>query len=1381
MTISNQTVKNVYVGDGATLVFAYTFKIFEDADLEVTIQDTSVSPQTEILLVLGADYTVSGAGNPTGGNVTLLLTGQLSTAPVATDNITIKSNLPLTQLTDYVENDPFPAESHEEALDRVVRLVQQNKEITDRSIKIPSNVSGVSTDLPEPVADQFIGWNNTADGLVNLADPSIAAAASAAAALVSETNAAASAAAAAVSETNAAGSASASAADVVTTNADVVLTGLDVGYAQEWAITVEDTPVSVAAGGDAATTFSALHWAAKAAASAASVGLPALPAGGDLNLQTNPAGTAYVLAALGTATVVDDFTIKNPLGIIEVNPSLVTAIVVNRMGILALGDLNDTFTDGVADTYPDQTGIDLGSSSNQVFEGGSYRTPAPILSTDTKLLLNATAYNGALAVLDSSTNNHVITSIGNSGLSKNEFKFGNGSFCFDGVNQYLTLADSPDWDIFASAATDSTIDFWVYSNDQSTEYKYLTQKVNNDNRWQFWHSATRGPSMLLRETAVSLTAMQSSAPLKQGVWNHVVFSKDSNVYSIYTNGFQTSYDTNATVASFASLLYVGTEAGASSFLNGYADDIRITDNNAFSAVPIAQPFLHLTLDENIASTLVTDFGTGANNAATVGGNTDTFHADGKVRFGFNFDGATDYVDANSSVASVRTDTTGTVMMWLNPTSLASQPIPFGLGVAATLDARIFIHLLSSGIVRLQIRNSGSVITQLDSTNTISANVWSHIALVQDGVALKIYINSVEETAAVTLGTASHWFNNATSTALDALTIGALETGGGVANHFAGRIDDFRYYQSTVLTQTQIQSIRNAGLQGIYGLGSEITIPTVAHTDSANTLLLLPGDTTTQGNDLIDISTGGAGSPHTVTSVNGVGATGKFDNAYLTFDGTGDYLTIPDNASLDFGTTGFSISAWVRSKADGAIQYYAHKRTGASSAELSFFKDASNQLVLSTDNGSAVTATSTITLADRNWHFVYAVRVGTDLGVYLDTAQVAFATGAAENISSTGLLFIGADVVGANAHSGDMDDYHMTNANPLSATPVVGLTDTITIPTAEQAVLGSTALLINANTQDESAFFNTPSFNNGASITSAQSQFGGLSYAFDGTNDDISFSHHNNWNVFSNNKQDIIIQMWVRHTDHVGTETYMSHTVDANNNWVMEHVDGSGMRFVATVGGSAVVTLPFGGEITDSVFHHVALSVIGSENNSGAVYQMYLDGTQVNYIQDSSIGQFNGLLYLGSNGLGANYFDGNIDGIEIVYSDILGTSASPGIGDSFSVPVVEPSISSTTGTMTLQSVSATALAQPDEIKIYFDLEDIDPTVILNTDIIVSVSRDGGTTFTAATMVASVGVSPRRIIEDTIDVTGQPVGTSVVYKVETFNNTQMRLHSVSELWD
>jgi len=63
------------------------------------------------------------------------------------------------------------------------------------------------------------------------------------------------------------------AAETAQTNAETAKTNAEtaVTYAEEWAVKAEDSPVSVAAGGDASTTFSALHWAAKAADSAASI------------------------------------------------------------------------------------------------------------------------------------------------------------------------------------------------------------------------------------------------------------------------------------------------------------------------------------------------------------------------------------------------------------------------------------------------------------------------------------------------------------------------------------------------------------------------------------------------------------------------------------------------------------------------------------------------------------------------------------------------------------------------------------------------------------------------------------------------------------------------------------------------------------------------------------------------------------------------------------------------------------------------------------------------------------------------------------------------------------------------------------------------------
>ena len=62
MTVSSTTNKQSYNGNGSQSVFAYTFKIFAEADVEVYVGTT--------LKTLSTHYTLSGVGATGGGNVT---------------------------------------------------------------------------------------------------------------------------------------------------------------------------------------------------------------------------------------------------------------------------------------------------------------------------------------------------------------------------------------------------------------------------------------------------------------------------------------------------------------------------------------------------------------------------------------------------------------------------------------------------------------------------------------------------------------------------------------------------------------------------------------------------------------------------------------------------------------------------------------------------------------------------------------------------------------------------------------------------------------------------------------------------------------------------------------------------------------------------------------------------------------------------------------------------------------------------------------------------------------------------------------------------------------------------------------------------------------
>ena len=129
-TITSETDRLSYTCNGTTTVYNYTFKIYEDDDILVIRKLTSTGAETT--LTLTTQYTVSGAGSAS-GTVTLT-TG--SNCPSGYTLHLIR-NVELTQETDYVEGATFPADSHEDALDKRTMEAQQLKSLANRAIKFP--------------------------------------------------------------------------------------------------------------------------------------------------------------------------------------------------------------------------------------------------------------------------------------------------------------------------------------------------------------------------------------------------------------------------------------------------------------------------------------------------------------------------------------------------------------------------------------------------------------------------------------------------------------------------------------------------------------------------------------------------------------------------------------------------------------------------------------------------------------------------------------------------------------------------------------------------------------------------------------------------------------------------------------------------------------------------------------------------------------------------------------------------------------------------------------------------------------------------------------------------------------------------------------------
>jgi len=137
MTVSSLSVKNSYNGDNSTTSFAFTFPIHSSAELQVILRAAN---GTETVQTLTTHYSIVDNG-ASGGQVNFV------TAPGTGITVVLLRNTNLTQETDYISNDPFPAETHEAALDKLTLQQQELQEEVDRSIKLSRTNTMNSTEF----------------------------------------------------------------------------------------------------------------------------------------------------------------------------------------------------------------------------------------------------------------------------------------------------------------------------------------------------------------------------------------------------------------------------------------------------------------------------------------------------------------------------------------------------------------------------------------------------------------------------------------------------------------------------------------------------------------------------------------------------------------------------------------------------------------------------------------------------------------------------------------------------------------------------------------------------------------------------------------------------------------------------------------------------------------------------------------------------------------------------------------------------------------------------------------------------------------------------------------------------------------------------------
>lgn len=125
MAVQTTTNRITHTGNGTTTVFPYNFRVLAADHLKVYV--------SEVLLVLGTDYTLSGIGNSSGGSVTFVA------PPANAAAVVFVREVPLTQLVTTENNETIFSQVFDDALDKLTMITQQLNAITGRSIYLAEN------------------------------------------------------------------------------------------------------------------------------------------------------------------------------------------------------------------------------------------------------------------------------------------------------------------------------------------------------------------------------------------------------------------------------------------------------------------------------------------------------------------------------------------------------------------------------------------------------------------------------------------------------------------------------------------------------------------------------------------------------------------------------------------------------------------------------------------------------------------------------------------------------------------------------------------------------------------------------------------------------------------------------------------------------------------------------------------------------------------------------------------------------------------------------------------------------------------------------------------------------------------------------------------
>ncbi len=340
-----------------------------------------------------------------------------------------------------------------------------------------------------------------------------------------------------------------------------------------------------------------------------------------------------------------------------------------------------------------------------------YSKTISALDSYTKLLIHGDSIGDATG--------KTVTANGDATVTTAQYKFAElgRSIAFDGTGDYLSLADSDDWN-FGSG--DFTIDAWVFLNSYSNENIIYSQTVDTDNRFMFYVASSTGrlAFFVMVGGVTKISYLQSGNAIGLGAWHHVAIVRSGSNGILFIDGVQGASNVGANdLGDIAAGIQIGATVPFGYYMNGYIDELRISKGIARWTSDFTPP----TAPYEGARTVINITGLDGDTDEEyelimrgIGGNEAT-------RLRFNNDSGSNYGEQNLK----GTDSTVGAGRGTANTSILLFNYNLGVGNAGLVKATMYTK---SGYVRTVLLNDVSNITGTTvSRINIAGSSWSNTA------------------------------------------------------------------------------------------------------------------------------------------------------------------------------------------------------------------------------------------------------------------------------------------------------------------------------------------------------------------------------------------------------------------------------------------------------------------------------------------------------------------------------------------------------------------------------------------------------------------------------------------------------------------------------